>query len=124
MSNLTKENTAFETASHLLIDAIQETHGFVPLHIEAAPGSAIIVAAHALIAKLDSMETSLLDAVGDLRESLDYLAASDDAELTPCKHESEVIYRALEADFLANNTPASIEKMDAALCRFKKLAGY
>lgn len=38
--------------------------------------------------------------------------------------EKSIIYRALEADLLfGDHRPASIEEMDAALARFKKIAG-
>lgn len=123
---LYQEDTARDTATLLLMDAIEDTTGFVPARLDELPGAAIFAAAHALIAKLDAMETSQLEVLRDLRESLDFLSAStngNDAELTPTKHESELIYRTLEADYLAHNTPASIENLDAALCRFKKLAG-
>jgi DNA-binding FadR family transcriptional regulator len=120
---------------------------------------AILIAAHAITAKLDSMETNQLAALGDLRDSVDCAAsgmAADSDEISdmrkliaylakmeaeqpevmrelrkrrgevppPTEHERELMYRALEADYLANNTPASIEKLDAALCRFKTLSGY
>ena len=41
----------------------------------------------------------------------------------PTERERQIHYHALEADYMEHHTPASIEKMDAALDRFKKLAG-
>lgn len=42
----------------------------------------------------------------------------------PTDREKSIIYRALEADLLfGDHRPASIEEMDAALARFKKIAG-
>lgn len=123
---LSQEDTARDTATFLLMSAINDVPGFSPPRLDEFPSEAILVAAHALIAKLDSIETSHLKVLRDLRESLDLLSAStngNDAELSPTKRESELMYRALEADYLAHNTPASIENLDAALCRFKKLAG-
>lgn len=44
--------------------------------------------------------------------------------LRPTDREKSIIYRALEADLLfGDHRPASIEEMDAALARFKKIAG-
>lgn len=44
--------------------------------------------------------------------------------LKPTEREKSIIYRALEADLLfGDHRPASIEEMDAALARFKKLLG-
>ena len=49
-------------------------------------------------------------------------AAEDTLKLTD--REKSIIYRALEADLLfGDHRPASIEEMDAALARFKKIAG-
>ena len=87
-------------------------------------GRSICLSTHALIAKLDSMETSLLDVLGDLRESVDFLAAvHDDLGEAPTEHERMVIYRALEGDYFAHSIPENIKEMDAVLARFKKLAG-
>ncbi|PTR15062.1 hypothetical protein C8R31_10489 [Nitrosospira sp. Nsp2] len=42
----------------------------------------------------------------------------------PTEREKSIIYRALEADLLfGDHRPAHIEEMDAALSRFKKIAG-
>lgn len=119
------EETAALTATYLLMDAIDDVPGFVPPRVDN-PTEAILIAAHALIAKLDSMETSQLEALRDLRDSVDFVMAGargDDAELVLTARQREVIYRALEADYMEHNTPAAIEKMDADLRSFKKFAG-
>jgi hypothetical protein len=42
----------------------------------------------------------------------------------PTEREKSIIYRALEADLLfGDHRPTSIEEMDAALARYKKMAG-
>lgn len=44
--------------------------------------------------------------------------------LKPTDREKSIIYRALKVDLLfGSHRPASIEEMDAALARFKKIAG-
>ena len=51
-------------------------------------------------------------------------AAAIEDMLRPTDREKSIIYRALEADLLfGDHRPASIEEMDAALARFKKIAG-
>lgn len=120
------EEGAALTATHLLMDAIADVPYFVPPRVDN-PTEAILIGFHALIAKLDSMETSQLEALRDLRESLDFLAARPDvneASESPTEFERVVIYRALEADYMKSGHPlTSINQMDAALLRFKKLAG-
>lgn len=54
----------------------------------------------------------------------EHLILQDDTLLQLTDLERSVIYRALEADLLfGDHRPASIEEMDAALARFKKIAG-
>ncbi len=116
------EEAAALTATFLLMDAIEDVPNFVPPRVNN-PTEAILIAAHALIAKLDSMETTQLEALRDLCDSLDFIAARPDVDEVPTEHERMVHYRALEADYLCNHTAANPEEMDAALRRFKKLAG-
>lgn len=71
----TIEGMAAETAGRLMKESIQ----FARQAIEKrpyldTPTEAVLIATHALIAKLDSMETSHLDAMRGLRESLDSLS--------------------------------------------------
>lgn len=119
-----REFVAHETADCLLMEAIQSVSKIVSPYMNT-PTEAILAIGHALIAKLDSMETSQLDALHALRECMSYLARSDIGEAgdVPTAHERAVMYRALEADYLANNVPANITEMDAALCRLKLFAG-
>lgn len=119
------EDTAHESAGGLLMDAFKSVPRIAP-HRDVGTAEAILVAAFALIAKLDAIETTHLEAMHDLQESLDCLGArSNDNEptLTPTDHESELMYRALEEDYLLNHQAASIDEMDAILRRFKRLAG-
>lgn len=66
-------------------------------------------------------------ALQDIAESLDFLAASEADEIAAesvlSDHEKQVIYRALESDYINSGTALSIEEMDAVLARFKRIAG-
>lgn len=120
------EDSANDTATDLLLRAIAEVSGFTPPRLNDYPEEAIIGAAHAIIAKLDAMETTHLEVMRDLQESLDCLGARSDENkpaLTPTSHESEVMYRALEDDYLRSHQAANIDEMDATLRRFKQLSG-
>lgn len=106
------EDTAHQTADSLLMDAVDAIGVIIPPHVDS-PAVAILIAAHAIIAKLDSIETMFLQA----------LHCPDDANEVPTDEERVVIYRALEADYMARGNSPSIKEMDAALLHFKKLAG-
>lgn len=118
------EDTAHQTANNLLMDAVDAIGVIIPPHVDST-AAAILIVGHALIAKLDSMEATHIDALRDLRESIDYLAAradEDEAGEVPTSEEQTIIYRALEADYMARGNSPSIKETDAALLRFKKLA--
>lgn len=123
--NTQQRTSAANTADKLLVSAFASSERVDITH-EAGPAAAILIAAHALIAKLDAIETSHREAMRDLQESLDFLGAQpegDEPTLRPTDHEREVIYRALEEDYLQNHKAESIGQMDAMLRRFKLLAG-
>lgn len=122
----TPEQNARLAACDLLMDALDDVPGFTPVRSERFPAEAVLIAAHAIVAKLDVMETTHLEAMRNLQESIDCMGAqSNDNELalTPTAHESEVMYRALEEDYLRNHQAANIDEMDAHLRRFRCLAG-
>lgn len=122
---MSAENNAHQAANELLLDAL-ESVGAIQEGANIGSAKAILIGAHAIVAKLDAMETTHLEAMRDLQEGLDCLGArSDDNEPAPppTAHESEVMYRALEEDYLRNHHAANIEEMDAHLRRFKRLAG-
>lgn len=122
---MSTEDNAHLTANELLLDAI-ESVGAIQEGANIGSAKAILIGAHAIVAKLDAMETTHLEAMRDLQEGIDCMGArSDDNELvpTPTAHESEVMYRALEEDYLCNHHAANIDEMDAHLRRFKCLAG-
>ena len=54
------KNVAFETAENLLMDAFESIPIITPMHVDN-PTTAILVAAHALVAKLDTMESTQLE---------------------------------------------------------------
>lgn len=160
MSHQPKEEAAYDTANELLMSAISAVNSIA---MECGfPADPVLIAAHAIIAKQDSIETSLLEALRDLRESVDFMASGtggergelNDArwliaylktmELTQPEvmrelrermgttdvapailttHQREVIYRALEEDYLLNYQAATVGEMDAALRQFKIFAG-
>ncbi len=90
----------------------------------------LLVATHAKAALLDFELGRIVPilkrgcaALEEIAESVDFLAARPDVDEVPTEHERMVIYRALEADYMARGNSPSIEEMDAELLRFKKLSG-
>lgn len=67
------EDVAHATADNLLMDAVDSVHIIIPPNVDN-PTAAILIAAHAIIAKLDSMEAVQLQALRDLKESIDFLS--------------------------------------------------
>ncbi len=122
---MSAEYNAHESAIALLLDAIESVRANREVE-NIGTANAILAAAHAIVAKLDAIETTHLEAMRDQLESLDCLGARFDVNapaLVPTSHESEVMYRALEEDYLLNHKAANIDEMDAALRRFKQLSG-
>ncbi len=95
--------------------------------------SPLLVATHAMAALLDFELGRIVPtleggcaALEQIAESLDFMAArpdADKADEVPTDEERKVIYRALEADYIARGNSPSIKDMDAALRRFKILSG-
>lgn len=128
-----QEDNAHETANTLLMDAVDAIGRIIPPHVNS-PTTAILDVGHALVAKLDSMESTYINAMNDLRESLDFIAARHDANAASevaTEHEREVMYQALKADYfkrvgevgslciIADGGMAEL----AAMRHFKKIAG-
>jgi hypothetical protein len=84
-----------------------------------------LVGIHALLSLLDFEGGRIAAALEEIAESVDFIAGQPEAFDAPTEHERVVIYRALEADYLnrIDATGTSTNEMDAALLRFKKLAG-
>lgn len=116
-----KEDSAHEAASELLMDAYKAIGGIFPPNIDSA--TAILIAAHALIAKLDSLETSMLDALRDLRESIDFHAAQSDIEMPHAEYNSELILVTLKASWLRLHPTHTEKDYREAMSRFEILAG-
>lgn len=123
------EDTAHQTANNLLMDAVDAIGVIIPPHVDS-PAAAILIAAHALIAKLDSMEASQLEALRDLRESIDFIAArldGYDASDSLTAHERQIIFEALKAEYINSESPLNPKEQESALCdalmRFVKLSG-
>lgn len=120
-----QEDNAHQTANVLMMDAAEAIKILFPIN-DYSVADAILIAAHALTAKVDSLETTNINSMNDLRESVDFLAANIERELAdeiPTHQEREIMYRALEANLLENSPLEKIEDMDAALLRFKKITG-
>lgn len=64
---LTKEAAALATADNLMMDAIEAVPSITPTHVNSQT-TAILIAAHAVTAKLDSLESTLIQVVNALRE--------------------------------------------------------
>lgn len=120
---------AAEAASERLIEAAQCMDGLRKYDERAGafvvPKHAKLIAAHALLSLLDFEGGRIASALENIAESLDFIAARPDGDASdvPTEHERMIMYRALEADYMAHGNSPSIHKMDAALLRFKKLAG-
>lgn len=120
----TVEAIACETADTLLLDAIDSIGAIIPSHIDS-PSTAILLVGHALLAKLDSIETSLIEGMENMRESLDFLAArSDDKAMpVPTAGESERMLGILKADWLRQHPEYTDDEYIEAMYRFEILAG-
>lgn len=125
-------DVAVETANDLLIGATECVTAMLELlpedQAETLGKRPIPVAIHALLQHLDcraeerqQQQAAMIEALRALRESIDSLAGN--ASETPTEREREIIYRALEMDYICKHEAVSIKDMDAALLRFKRLAG-
>lgn len=91
----------------------------------------ILVAAHMQVAKLDSIETSLLGVLCDLRKEVDSLEARPRGGEVVTDHERKLIYQALMDDYMprfrALGSIAMIAAgeldIDAAQRRFMRISG-
>ena len=91
----------------------------------------ILAAGIVLCALVDSIRFDMLQQqntnhqlLQEIAESLDLIAASPDVKsVQPNMIEKQIIYRALEADFLERGTCLDIHEMDVVLARFKRIAG-
>lgn len=103
----------------------------VPYTVKDNP---ILVAAHAMVQLLDyelGRIVQILErgcvALEQIAESVDFIAARPETLDIPTEQERMVIYRALEERYLKRSKrsgqPMNIEEMDAALLRFKAIAG-
>ncbi len=121
---------AFDHAIGYLVRAIGDTTEFTGQRLgEISVSDAILSATNALIASRHEQETERRKAmyaqIDVLRSIADALQARSDERqaLRLTDRESLVVYRALEADYIQSGVPSSIQEMDAALLRFKKIAG-
>lgn len=110
------------TADSLLMEAVDSIGVIIPPHVDNT-ASALLIGFHALIAKLDSMETQYIDAQRDLRESIDFLAARPAGEVVPTASESERMFGILKADWLRQHPEHTEAEYREAMRRFEILAG-
>jgi len=121
-------NPSAEFAGDLIVDATKWVEAIindkdVPSTVIENP---VLVAVHVMAALLDFEGGRIANALEEIAESLDFLAArsdGDDANEVPTDEERMIIYRALEGNYMTRGNPPSIKEMDDALCRFKKFAG-
>lgn len=133
---------AVDSANHAIHEAFNSLD-IDPLSTHQKQVSAFseLVAAHAIIQVIDRTAATLANplqcllasverveqSLGEMAESLDFLAAGEAGEIAAesvlSDHEKQVIYRALESDYINSGTALSIEEMDAVLARFKRIAG-
>ena len=97
-----------------------------------AEDNPVLVASHALLSLLDFKGERIATALENIAESLDFIAAQPDPADLPDEHEKMVIYRALEERYLrrvarrgSSSTDANCnaKELEAALSRFKRIAG-
>ena len=125
-------NSSGEFASEIIADAAWWVKAVidnknVPDTVTENP---LLVAVHAMAALLDfelGRIVPILErgcvALEEIAESVDFIAARPDAGDVPTSEERMIIYRALEADYVARGNSPSINDMDEALRRFKRLTG-
>lgn len=109
-----------------LLDALPETQS------EAMVKRPMLVAVHAILQHLDCraeerqlQQTAMIEALHDLRESIDFLAARSDGEAVPVPTagESERMLGVLKADWLRQYPEHTEEQYLDAMRRFELLAG-
>ena len=92
-------------------------------YANTATKNPVLVAAHMLASLLDlELGTRIATALENIAESLGSMSSRPDADDVPTDEERSIIYKALEADYIARSTSPSGEDMDGALRRFKQLA--
>lgn len=127
-------NCSGEFAHDLIVDATEWVEAIIENKKvnDAVTENPLLVATHAMAALLDfelGRIVPILErgcaALEQIAGSLDFLAARPDGvNEVPTDEERTIIYRALEADYMVRSNSPSIREMDAALLRFKKLAGF
>jgi hypothetical protein len=124
-----ERNISAETASEILSDSAVIVEELLKhdQHMSSAPKNPELVAIHALMSLLDYEGERIANALEEIAESLDFMAARPDvneASEVPTEREREIIYRALEGDFIRRGDGVvSGAELKAALIRFTKLAG-
>lgn len=107
------------------IDVLLNNHE--QLHrMHTARDFAVLITSHALQSLLDFELGRIASALEEIAESVDFIAARpecDDEKPQLTEREKEIIYQALEYECIERGELKSIEEMDAALARFKKIAG-
>lgn len=112
-----------ESANHLLEDSAEWVDALSRNHETLHSNDAVLVASHALLSLLDYELGRIAAALENIAESVDFMSACTGHDDGPTERERMIMYRALEADYVARGDATGIHEMDAALLRFKKLAG-
>lgn len=119
-------NPSAELAGDLIVDATKWVEAIindkdVPSTVIENP---VLVAIHIMAALLDFEGGRIAKALEEIAENMKHMnARPDDVSEVPTDEEQIIIYRALEGNYMVHGVPLNAKEMDAALLRFKKLAG-
>ena len=122
-----------QSASEYLTDSSSVVSVLLDGHfMGTAEDKPILVVAHALLSLLDHEVGRIATALENISESLDFLAAQPEPDDVPDEFERIVIYRALEERYLrrvtrcgssSTDVNSNAKELEAALSRFKRIAG-
>ena len=129
-------DAAVEAANDLLINAAECVTALLEVlpadQVETMGKRSMLVVVHAILQHLDcraeerqQQQAAMIEALHDLRESIDFLAARSDDETTLALtvEESEIIVAALKAAWLKGHLVHSEKEYIEAVNRFEKMAG-
>lgn len=124
VSAQTVEDVAHETADNLLLDAFDA----IPILVPTRPihtSEAMLIHAHALIAKLDAMEASHLAAHREMMGVLERIASKLDGKTVPAPtaDEGELIVATLKDAWLKHHPTHTEGEYIEAMRRIEMLAG-
>ena len=93
-------------------------------HVSAVWENPTLVAASALLLLLDFEGGRIANALEEIAESLDFIAARPNGGVAPTEHESERMLGILKADWLKQYPEHTNEEYREAMRRFEMLVGF